>query len=461
MATKVTLSEYTLRFHKDAVTDVKTVVDLTNFKVPVLISGDGSGKLVIWNVITRRVQFVYEIPKSPQILAIEYLGDLLVAVLSKDHKLRILQLQLDESKTLVKTNEQSQIQQQLYKYNIVFEVPVNTLNFANFSLEKIAPEEYRLVCCNTQNAESIDIYAFKLNRLNSLKRLNKGINFYKTVIDLLRNTEISKFDKLGIVMKFLRVNDLVYCGFESGIIICFRYKLRQEVMTTKYNETSSKQSKLQELIKSEDTDISIYENMLEIVYISTVHYPNPILDLSISAKDEETVLSSSTDSKIGIHKAQITNGNVSLPDNEGYIIDDSKQVIVRKTLGADTSFVEVPVTEIGSIKSLKCGMVLGGWNGKAIVVDNNNEILKIVGRTKSNILVNESAIRSIQNDSDSIIKMKKNYKIKAVDGIDGVGTDISQLSNISRGDQRRLDKFLSSSWCIVGFDDGCITLDSI
>lgn len=458
----IILPDYTLRGHKGSITALQVVLDWQEFPVPVLFSADTLGKLIIWDLITRRILFDYEIDKSPQVVSVKYLGNSLFSILSKDHKLRVLQLTSSNSTKLVKKGQSKNSNKPSYQVSSVFTVPVNTLNFANFSLQQIGEEEYRLTCCNTQDPERIDVYDFKLHQLNSLKRIKKGLSFYEIVKQFLNNSSVSKFDKLGIVMKFVHLNGLIYCGLESGFVICFKLHPKLQ-FTSKLGEVCNISNYITEPTGNSGQKSQHFKDIIEIVHISMVHYPNPILDMTISQNIEDTVISSSTESKVGLHCGRKENSMNSELYVEDYFINSTRDIIIRKDLEVSSKFYELPTSQIGSVASLNKNLIVSNWNGITLIVDEDQNVIKKYFKTQSNTIVNESATGNIQGDSNpSDKKNERLCKAKVVTAIAKQREIPTHLEgSLQIGQKRRLETFLRSSWCFIGYDDGCIALNQL
>ena len=248
---------FTLRKHKCSVT---SLLYWHNSSIPILISGDHEGLIFAWNLLTRQPYCTFQC--SGQIVSFQKLDNLLV-VTSKDHTLRILRF----PNTLVSSFSQNG---PLASFDLIYEIPVNTLNFSNSVIEQLSSEKYRLWCCNTQSSDSLDIYEFNITDAKSLKRLYKAVSLYEPITQLIdKNT--MKFDKLGIIMRFALLDSVVYCGFESGFVIGLHVS------------------------KS---------NGLHIVYISSCHYPDPVLNMTVGS-DIKKVISCSTSQSLGLHLSLI------------------------------------------------------------------------------------------------------------------------------------------------------------
>lgn len=405
------LPDFTLRYHKSNVTTL-LVFHLSEEPAPVLLSGDATGVIVLWDLITRRPIANYRIANDPQIVAFQYLEPSLVAVLCKDHKLRILCIE------------------SLPRWKQVYEIPVNTLNFANFLLQKLESNWFRLICCNTEDSEAIDVYIFHLSNLNSLKRVHKKLRFFEKVAPLVGD-ELG-LEKLGIVMRFVELDGVIYCGLESGFVIGFKF----------FDSVS-------ENFDDEASQTSCFT--LEIVYISNANYPNPILDLCAAPG---YILSSSTDDKVGIHKWQQLCGLTSPNIQHSSILENELKL-------TKNNFKRIPVTEVSHLKQLDDCLLLGSWSGETTVLDRQDALISKFVKSKSMLEVTENSKGNLQGNGNVAKSGSRNCKISSLEGISGAevrkGTDSNLLDPpIQMGRRRRVETFMQSSWCIIGYDDGSI-----
>lgn len=440
---KTRLPNYTLRYHKSRVTVLKFIQLPQDFVLPTLVSGDASGQLVLWDLATRRPITTYSIEKSPEIVAVQYLDDYLLAILSKDHKLHILKVHKEDA-TVMKRQSSSFELPPAYSLQECYHVPINTLNFANFLLQNLGDSLYRLICCNTQDSDSIDIYTFHLSDLHSLRRIRKGVNFYEIIRELLSKSEAERVNKLGIVMKFTQCNDIIYCGLESGYIIGFKMHDNLELLSSKSGDTNH------------------YEFMIEIVYISAVHHPNPVLDL-FSVKDN--VLSSSVDAVIGTHQVTYAPNN-EVFDELDYTTRISDHILYKRTLKVQAdNFKKSPVAQVSHIIELNEYLILGCWSGNTVVVKQDGQITENFFKSKSNVLVNESAQGNLQGNGQISDKDKRFYKICSLTGLSKRVSETSVQTHLAQplsvGHQRRVTNFLDESWCVIGYEDGGIVFHQI
>ena len=441
--TDITLPWHTLRFHSKRVTALSIQPAFTDSTLPHLISGDEEGKLVIWNLLTRRPLTVIQLPTHAQIIdakALWHMGQVLYCVLSRDHNFRVYVSDGSGSK-------------------IVFEMAVNTLNFANFEAWS-KNGEITLVCCSTIGAEFIDVYRFRVGELDSLRRLFKGVDFQPLMNELFTDEELGKERKLGIAMRFVRdtLHDVVFCGFEGGIVLGFK----------------------------------LLSDSIEIVYVSEYYYPDPILDLFVGNNE---LLSSSTSREINLveldkYMDSLTSQlhqNPSYTDEGPPSSDFAPQAAVGKTKLAIAPNVVVikretksltiksPFSKVSHVRATKNFYVLSGWSGRTAVLDKTD--LKLVDtywKSRSGVSVNESARGSLGNEK---VREPQYRKIGAMTVLDPfefqlnstVATSSTSESSLASNSsvapraisRRRLNQLAEHTWCFVGYDDGSIGMYQI
>lgn len=452
---EILLPDFTLRYHKHSVTALQFIELPLRHAAPILLSGDANGLLVFWDVITRRSITSYDLGSDVPVVALQYLGDELLSILTKDHKLRLLQI-YSEGEPIVQPNEKSK----LFQLRQVYEIPINTLNFANFIIQKLGDQLYRLVCCNTQDSESIDIYTFHLSDLHSLKRIHRSLNFYEMLKALPCTSDVIKSEKLGIVMKFAECNGIIYCAMENGFVIGFRLHDQVKLLPSQIT-VSPDNSNGKTLSKTDGKDYNL-KDIVEVVYVSRVHYPNPILDLCTNSSRDGNILSSSIDNVIGLHSV-LNSENAALTKEYDYILGASQNIIARRGLKVSTQNSKtVPASKVGHLVQLENLLLMSTWSGQTLILEPNDIILAKYSKSKCNLLSNESPQGNIQESNESTKKDKRWCRVSSLAGSSrGVRRHELQLQSIaasSPGQRRRIEKFLQNSWCAIGYDDGSIAL---
>lgn len=452
---EILLPDFTLRYHKHPVTAQQFIELHFRNATPVLLSGDANGLLVFWDVITRRPIANYDLGSNVQVVSMQYMGDELLSILTKDHKLRILQI-YTEGDPIVQPREKYR----LFQLRQVYEIPVNTLNFANFLIQKIRDRFYRLICCNTQDSESIDIYTFHLSDLHSLKRIHKGINFYEMIKALVCTSGDIKSEKLGIVMQFAESNGIIYCGMENGFVIGFKLHDQVELLSSRAVLSPDKLSSKTSSITDEKDDI--LKGIVEVVYVSRIHYPNPVLDLCTNTSRNGIVLSSSIDDVIGLHSALNTE-NVAFLKEDDYILGVSHNIVAKRSLKVSMeSYMNVPASQVGHLIQLDDLLIISTWSGQTLILEQNEQLFAKYSKTKCNLLANESPQGNIQGNNATTKKDKRWCKVSSLAGssrgAERHHLQLQSIANSSPGQRRRVDKFLENSWCAIGYEDGSIAL---
>lgn len=414
---KARLPDYTLRNHTAAVTQLLVVPnypDENNIQtdlIPKLVSADEVGTILVWDMLTRRPIKSISIPSGASIVDIQLLANKYLVCLSKDYTLRILDWFDLKEKPL-------------------FEMNVNTMNFANFTISIDEKEEnLTLCCCNTQDSEAIDVYQINI-KTSKLTRLFNHVDFYSIIKDNLSITLGKKLpDKLGMIMKFTQdlSSNTIFIGFESGILIGF-------------------------LIDSD---------LLKIVYLSTYHFPEPILDLqcvfgSGHSKVSGALISSSTNNIIAKHSYPVSD----------IITNRVKENHIYKSSNLAPTFpkaMEVKGTKIAHIAEFESYLIWATWGGKTFVKNTTTDKILKYKRGKGSIRPNESPQGSIsQNQNEN--KELKYVKIGSMAVLQSNHSAVGGMKSLvvmNRSNQRRLKEFISHSWCFVGYNDGTISLYQI
>ncbi|QLL31330.1 hypothetical protein HG536_0B01930 [Torulaspora globosa] len=439
----IQLPEYSLRCHKSGVTASTFVEWPSRSSVPILITGDSSGLIVLWDLIVRRPLVTHTLAGGAQVVAMQDLGDGLIAILSKDHKLRLLEMTAKEMKSLAEcTTSFEAPQQQLHE---IYEVPVNTLNFANFVLQKLNKGFYRLICTNTQDSEAIDVYQFHLSNVHSLQRVFRGVTFGGVIQKLATDPESVKARKLGIVMRFLEHQETIYCGFESGLVVGF-----------KIHDLDCERTNI-----DEDADRN-HNTCIEIVYVSSVHYPEPVLALELNDATGE-ILTSSTKDVVGIHPPISTQGAIGCQSN--FFHDQASSVLIRRDLKiCGTNFKKVPASSIGYLAVVNGNLVASSWSGITYVLSPDYRVLVTMSKSRPNVFVSDSSQGSLQGANEEKTQ-KRHIKVSSLTGISPAV--IQRFSSLDhqltrwQGQNRRMRAFAAKSWCIIGYDDGSIAVHQI
>lgn len=442
---RIRLPDYTLRKHKTSITQLLVVDrDIVNFNEverrrdensnivsinPKLISTDETGNIFVWDLVTRRPIVNVTSPSGAAIIDVQLLANKYLVYLSKDYMLRILdwpKLSSDEGH--------------------IFEMNVNTLNFANFTASLDSNMEIiTLCCCNTQDSETIDVYQVNITT-KKLTRIFNHIDFYPTIKNILQN-ELNKLpDRLGMIMKFKQdlKTGTIFIGFESGIIIGYQ----------------------------------IVFNKIIITYISAIHFPEPVLDLQIVATSETLqskfstfitdktnndggftgiLLSSSTNNIIAKHYYPI---NIS----ESWETNNKSELIAILQLSCPDK-IEVRGTKISHVAAFDRFLIWSTWSGKVFIKDIVTDTISKHKKSKGNIRPNESSKGNLSGGSTQSIESKY-VKIGAMtiyqsELCNNNEVERSAVDIMNSSKQRRFKQFASHSWCFVGYHDGTISMFEI
>lgn len=388
---------YTLRAHTAAIT---CVIICGTPEIPQLLSGDVLGTLILWNLITRR-PIAYKVCNA-QIISLQIIDNIYI-VQYKDHTLRFFRLQ--GSNEIVKIGS---INRSLEKFDQIFEIPVNTLNFANVIIRRVTTDIYQLWCCNTQDSEAIDIYEFSLHDPRSLKRLFESVRLHSIASKLTTPSQL-KFEKLGILMKFIEHDGIIYCGFESGFVI----------------------------------GLTIISECICMVYISSIHYPDPILQLSYN-DDLDKIMSTSTTNVVAFHKAILN------PTEDYQIQDDIK---FASSLNPTNTYVHLHSEKISFIENIGNYLVTSNWSGKIELILNNEKIIQFE-KPKSLIPVDMDYIHKFNKTSNSV-----HNTLTKIGAMTCFKAQKFSPSKSSHSLPRRVLDFINHDWCCIGYEDGTISLN--
>ncbi|CCH42187.1 putative WD repeat-containing protein [Wickerhamomyces ciferrii] len=375
---------------------------------PFLLSADDSGKLILWDLtILRPLKTVQG--HNTQVLTIRQLGIKdneidsryfgLVLTHGRDHTIKFWKI-FDESGVI--------------SFDLVYELPVNALNFSNVDII-----DDIIVTPNTQNSNTFDIYDISFlshEKVDDsrLKRLFEAVDVYKTAVErdyskfeefnIKRDEmddDVNRTDKFGIIMKLLFITkELLFIGYESGHVAQIR--LNRDSKT------------------------------FEIINIEHQHYPNPVLSLTFD-KIHNVVLSTSIGSNIVIH---------SLEKKDA---------------------VDVKLSKFGKISGVAVvhdKYIISSWNGyirfyKLGSDHTSLEYLANFKKPKGLLAGDLNIIGNINNDAEAIGEKSTTIKPTSLEVYQEVEV-VDPL--IKKGIHRRDLKVIETSCLAVGYGDGTITL---
>ncbi|KAK5962191.1 Asa1p PWA37_000227 [Arxiozyma heterogenica] len=444
MMDRIQLPHYTLRKHTTSITKLlvidKDIIELneelqrkcesthiTNI-IPKLISTDEAGNIVLWDLITRRPIGNAVSPSGVAIIDIQLIANKYLVYLSKDYTLRIL--------------DWSKFPSDL---DYIFEMNVNTLNFANFAASLDSNmETITLCCCNTQDSETIDVYHISIST-KRLTRVFNHIDFYPMVKNVLQNMLNKVPDRLGMIMKFKQdlKTKTTFIGFESGIIVGYQIVLDKIVIT----------------------------------YLSAAHFPEPVLDLYILSTQQNfqsnvpvvATNKNNDNSDMGILLSSSTNNVVikhyySAHVNQTSRGDNNLELITNLQV-SNSERLEVKDNKIAHVAAFNQFLIWSTWNGKLFIKNVVKNTVSKYKRSKSNIRPNESSKGSLsgnptQNNESKYMKISamEVYQSRLGNSNEIVPLNV-MVMNSSR--QRRLRQFISRSWCFIGYHDGTISIYEI
>lgn len=396
----------TLRQHT---TKVTSLVSCHGSGLAALLSADETGRVICWDLLTRRPVWVLTLESPAPVVDLQVMQDKYLCVLSRDYTLRVYDLD--------------------HREQVLFQMNVNTLNFANMGLETVNDETLRLYCCNTQQSELLDVYEINL-RTNGLTRIFHKLDFFPIVKDtVLAHTPSGKIDKLGMIMKFttVRSDSVLFVGYESGVVLGLQYWKDQEPV-------------------------------LKVVYVSILHLPEPILELTLT--DNDTVLYSASTSNI------IGNSDIRYLSNDIMVATSKKngKVMYSPDLPiSNPKSIPVKGHKISHIGSTSQYLIWSTWQGKTYLLDKQkDEVIAKWVKSKSSVQPNESSQGDLNNSSRDV-KLSKNIKIGSMAIFDKekyqyLNKEVSNIPVKSLSQQRRMNQFINHDWCFIGYEDGSIAL---
>ncbi|SCU88261.1 LAMI_0D09406g1_1 [Lachancea mirantina] len=417
---------YTLRAHNASVTSLSVTYDGT---IPILASGDSNGRIYAWNLITRRPFAKYELPSQASIEYLEYIDGFLFA-LCKDSSLQILSLEALDERFYAPTLLTGQRTRTMAEFSNVYEIPVNTLNFANVAIQPLSKERYRLWCCNTMDSQLIDIYSFDIRDPRSLTREFRGLNLYPMVKRFKETRTGMNFDRLGIVMKFAACeNGVIYVGYESGFVIGLEFEQTKNPVVG------------QKLFR------------LNVSYVSSAHCPDPVLSICADPTTGN-VLSSSTHNKIYVHSTLENHHYGSYTSTVSPETNVSTEYGYCTSINFEAKVIELPVKQISDIESRGSILALNSWKGQSLIFENLNPIANFC-KKKCAVVGNEKSIGNADSEAEAKNFIKPNAL--ACLWLNLMNYDLSNATF----NRKRFLNILLNNWCFIAYEDGSILMHKV
>ncbi|SCW01306.1 LAFE_0D09670g1_1 [Lachancea fermentati] len=430
---------YTLRAHESGITCLK-LIELHS--IPVLLSGDSQGNLFAWNFVTRRPFAYHAVKSQASIISLDYKGGYFT-VQSRDNLLRFFKLDLDPS---IPSGLRSS--EKLSSLTPVYEIPINTLNFANVVIQHIVNDKFRLWCCNTMHSENLDVYCFDLGDNKSLKREFNSLDPFPIVKDLTKDSSKFKFEKLGIIMRLTEHEGIVYVGYESGFVL----GLKMLPTIDDQKENSAENSKSLQFI---DSGVNVgCTSLMELIYISAIHYPNPVLSLYYS-QQRNVVLSTSTEDQIGLHTIKTLPELTSEDKAKKFYMSIGMKLVESEDIEKSNESIVLPTSKISHIATTDNSIVVSNWKGQTLVI-NDSVVSQRYFKARSNVHVEESCQGSFAEKKEVESPM---IKVSAMTCLCGGLSNLDVYKSV--GEQRRAAKVFGQNWCLIGYEDGSIVMQNI
>ena len=173
---------------------------------------------------------------------------------------------------------------------------------------------------------------------------------------------------------------------------------------------------------------------------SAVHYPEPVLSLCYNEK-ERTVLSSSTDGSIGIHKIPRTSQDVDIKPRRRFDND----VIYCEDFCSQGDKKQLATIQIGHLECIDTALVAANWHGETLIFE-DYQTRHVFSKQRSNVLVEDTNVGTFSEQ-----KSPKTW-IKPC-SIACLSKQVStSLAGIQFGDKRRIDYCSKFNWCFTGYE---------
>ncbi|EGW30578.1 uncharacterized protein SPAPADRAFT_63415 [Spathaspora passalidarum NRRL Y-27907] len=169
-------------------------------------------------------------------------------------------------------------------------MPVNSLNFSNVVMLK----NY-LITPATTDANNFDVYQLDHKDSYEITRVITSFNGYKLVNNNGITDDYGGRNDLGIIMKMLVIDNILYVGYESGDLLALNIDFEPPIIITKANDAPST-GKLSAFLKQSKTVINRDPKITLVDHIN-IHAPNPIISLSHS---NNHIIAGSTTNKLSL-----------------------------------------------------------------------------------------------------------------------------------------------------------------
>lgn len=415
---------------------------------PSLLTADESGLVIWWNISTRRPLGMWK-AHTDTILSVKQLGlawkkegedlnvntasldELYGTVLtqSKDGSIKIWRLiELLSGLTgdfvytaILKKKLVSMEELVQAAPPVLFEMPVNPLNFANVDINQSG----YLITPATTDSEGFDIYKIdvgaskehqKLKRLVQNQKFQLESSKEDDIVDEVEEPDLTKRGGSGVVMKVVWIdNEKFFVGYESGIIVGYQITLE-----------SSEKARITTFI-SDDSLLG-----------------NPITSICFD-KDNQRLLWASTGSKLCI---------LTLDK-----LDEPCRVYDTKRKGINHIDVDFSTNAVGIIT----------WDGYTRIYEYDQEdVLKFILKMRRQIPTILSSKESTDNGNDEItqinnLQMQRANTLKFTEKqVDPkiqknitVGYTNGRCKNVVK---RNREEIFGERWMFVGYQDGKIAI---
>ncbi|KAL6942003.1 hypothetical protein ACO0QE_003167 [Hanseniaspora vineae] len=427
------VEQFTLRHHSSSVKALAVYQKNSSVsKCSELYTADEQGNICEWDLPKRKLVRSWSICESTAsricIIGIGVLNDgaenVLLYVHSKDHCLRFYDI----------TSFQSQKQtKNLTKPELLWEMPVNTLNFSNVVVIPCETKEnskgsYQVWCCNTEDTEGIDVYEIN-PRIRTLKRIVKNNKFGDNV-------------KRGIVMCICATKDSRYIsvGYENGSCVLIE---RDSVYTNsnQYLEIPLEKSTHsgQPVLSMSCSDTSLYfgqakSSSLYEYNLKSGNCRKIKIEESAGSHDFAQKELSVTGVRADIYEAQNLIGFTTWETNTYYLYDAKHDTVINTLQKSKSNVIPVSLDPTGNIDTAGSGDFSESKKSNNVSIE---DCLIIIGE-KNHIDSNNS------NSSSDIVPTQKLRE-----------AGVSPLA------MKRINYMLQNNWIVLGFADGSVTVGKL
>ncbi|KAL6939803.1 hypothetical protein ACO0RG_003649 [Hanseniaspora osmophila] len=428
------VEQFTLRHHTSSVKALAVYQKNSCVKkCSRLYTADEHGNICEWDLPKRKLIRSWSVcdSKALQICIIGIgilksdLENVLLYVHSKDHCLRFYDV------TVSQPQKQSMY---LPKPQLLWEMPVNTLNFSNVvvipcSTQKTKKGSFQVWCCNTEDTEGIDVY--EINPITkNLKRIVKNKKFGENV-------------KRGIVMCICATKDFEYIsvGYENGSCVLVErdsvYTNSNQHIDVPFDKNSHFEQPILSMSCSKTSlyigqakSSSLYEYRLKTGVCETINIGKSAGSQHF-ARRELSVTGICAD----LYETHNLIGFTTWETNTYYLFNVEHKEIINTLEKSKSNVVPVSLDPTGNIETR-----------------GSNDLSEF---EKSNNVSIESCLMMLGQKNNSTDSEKSNSQN------DVLTTQRSRAIGANPLAMKRINYMLQKDWLFLGFADGSVTVSNL